>query len=160
MEQKLISILLTKIRCEISNLSVYFANFIVCYWCSVAQSCPALCDPMDSSMPGFPVLQHLPEFVQTHVHWVDDAIQPSHPLSPSSPLVLNLSQNQGLFQWVGSSHQLAKDWSFSISPSDDYSGLISFRIYWFDLLAVQGTLRVFSSTTGWKQQFFGAQPSL
>ena len=97
---------------------------------------------MDSQgQHGFPVLQHLPEFVQTHVHWVDDAIQPSHLLSPPSPLVLSLSQNQGLFQWVGSLHQLAKDSSFSISPSNDYSGLVSFRIDWFDLLAVQGTLK-------------------
>ena len=63
---------------------------------------------MDCSMPGFPVLHHLPEFVQTHVHWVGDVIQPSYPLSPASPPALNLSQHQGLFQWVGSSHQVAK----------------------------------------------------
>ena len=66
-----------------------------------------LCDPKDCNTPGFPVLHYLPEFAQTHVHWVDDAIQPSHPLLPTSP-ALNLSQNQGLFQWVGSSHQIAK----------------------------------------------------
>ena len=73
--------------------------------CSVAQSCPTLCNPMDCSTPGFPVLHHLPEFTQTHVHWVGDAIQPSHPLWPpfSCP---HLSQHQGLFQWVGSSHQV------------------------------------------------------
>ena len=74
---------------------------------------------------------------------VSDAIQPSHPLSSPSPLALNLSQQQGLFQWVSSSHQVAKYWSFSfsISPSKEYSGLISLRIDWFDFLVVQGTLK-------------------
>ena len=76
--------------------------------CSVAQLCLTLCNPTDSSMPGFPVLHYLLEFAQTHVHWVDDAIQPSHPLSPPSPPALNLSQHQGLFQWVSSLHQMAK----------------------------------------------------
>ena len=66
--------------------------------CSVAQSCPTLCDPTDCSTPGFPVLHYLQEFAQTHVHLVDDAIQPSHPLSPHIPPALNLSQHQGLFQ--------------------------------------------------------------
>ena len=103
--------------------------------------CLTLCDPLDCSTPGFPVLQYLLEFAQTHVHWVGDAIQQSHHPLPPSPLVLSLSQNQGLFQWVGSLHQLAKDSSFSISPSNDYSGLVSFRIDWFDLFATQGTLR-------------------
>ena len=70
--------------------------------------CPTLCDPMDCSTQGFPVLHHLPEFAQTHVCWVSDAIQPSHPLLPPSPPALNLSQFQGLFQWVSSSHQVAK----------------------------------------------------
>ena len=98
---------------------------------------------MDCSIPAFPVLDHLPELLQTHVRWVSDAIQSSHLLSPLSPLALNLSQPQGLFQWVNSSHQVAKCWSFSfsISPSSEYSGLISFRIDWFDLLDVQGTLK-------------------
>ena len=76
--------------------------------CSVAHSCPTLCNPMDCSMPGFPVIHYLPEFAQTHVHWVDDAIKPSHSLSPPSPPALNLSQYQGLFQWVSSSHHIAK----------------------------------------------------
>ena len=111
---------------------------------SVAQSCLTLCDPMDCSRPGLPVHHQLPEFTQTHVHWVGDAIQPSHPLSSPSPPAFNLSQHQGLFQWVSSSHQVAKYWSFSfsISPSNEYSGLISFRIHWLDLLAVQGTLKI------------------
>ena len=73
---------------------------------SVAQSCPTLCDSMDCSMPGFPVQHQLLEVAQTHVHWVGDAIQPSHPLSSPSPSVFNLSQHQGLFQWVGLSHQV------------------------------------------------------
>ena len=94
---------------------------------------------MACSMPGSPVLHYLPEFVQIHVHWVSDAIQESHPLSPTSPLALNISQHQGLFQRI----RWPKYWSFSfnISPSSEYSGLNSFRIDWFDLLSVQGTLR-------------------
>ena len=77
--------------------------------CSVAQLSPTFYNPMDSSVPGFPVFHHLLEPSQTHVYWVSDAIQPSHPLSPLSPPALNLSQSQGLlFQWVGSSHQVAK----------------------------------------------------
>ena len=81
---------------------------------SVTQSCPALCDPMNCSTPGLPVHHQLPEFIQTHVHWVDDAIQPSHPLSSPSPSSINLSQNQGLFQWVSSSHQVAKVLEFQL----------------------------------------------
>ena len=75
--------------------------------CSVTKLCLTPCDPMDCSTPGFLVLHHLPELAHTHVHWISDAIQPSHPLSPPPP-ALNLSQHQGLFQWVGSSHQVAK----------------------------------------------------
>ena len=75
---------------------------------SVAQSCPTLCDPMNCSMPGFPVHHHLPEFTQTHVHRVGDAIQLSHPLSSPSPPAPNPSQHQGLFQWVNSSHEVSK----------------------------------------------------
>jgi len=99
---------------------------------------------MDYSTPGFPVHHQLPEFAQTHVHWVSDAIQPSHPLpSPSHP-AFNLSQHHGLFKWVNSSHQVAEYWSFSfsISPSNEYLGLIAFRIDWLDLLAVQGTFKI------------------
>ena len=100
--------------------------------------CPTLCDPMDYSTPGFLVLHCLPQFSQTHVHLVDDAIQPSHPLSPICPSALNLSQDQGLFQWV----RWPNYWSFifSISSSNEYSELI-FGMDWFDLLAVQGTLK-------------------
>ena len=85
---------------------------------SVAQSCPTLCNPMSRSTPGLPVHHQLPESTQTHVHWVGDAIQPSHPLSSPFPPVLNLSQHQGLFQWVSSSQiRLPKYWSFSFNIS-------------------------------------------
>ena len=75
---------------------------------SVSQSCPTLCAPMDCSTPGLPVHHQLPEFTQTHIHWVSDAIQPAHPLLPPSPPAFNLSQHQGLFQLVSSLHQVAK----------------------------------------------------
>ena len=113
----------------------------ICCYCSVGQSCPTLCDPMDCSMPGFPVLHHLPELAQTHVHGVGDAIQPSYPLSPLL-LLFSIFPSIRVF-----SNELAlrprwpKYCSFSISPSSEYSGLISFSIDWLDLLAVQGTLK-------------------
>ena len=81
---------------------------------SVAQSCPTLCDPMDCSTPGLPIHHQLPEFIQTHVHWASDTTQPSHPLLSPSPLVFNLSQHQGLFKWVSSSHQVAKVLEFQL----------------------------------------------
>ena len=100
---------------------------------SVAQLCPTLCNPMECRMPGLPVHHQLPEFIQTHVHWVSDINQPSHPLSyPSSP-AFNVSQHQGLFKWVSSSVakvRWPKYWSFNISPSNEHSGLISFRMDW------------------------------
>ena len=98
---------------------------------------------MNRSTPGLPVHRQLPEFTQTHVHGVGDAIQPSHPLSPPSPPAFNLSQHQCPFQWVSSSHQVAKVLEFQLQhqPSIEYSGLISFRMDWLDLLAVQGTLK-------------------
>ena len=110
---------------------------------SFTQSCLTLCDSMDRSMPGLHVHHQLLEFIQTHVHWVSDAIQPSHPLSSISPPAFSLAQLQGLFKWVSSLHQVARYWSFiyRISPSNEYSGLISFRIDWLDLLAVQVTLK-------------------
>ena len=83
-------------------------NFIWEYCCLVAQSCPTLCNPRSCGTPGFPVLHYLPEFAQTYVHWVEDAIQPSHPLSLPSPPVLNLSKHQGLFRWISSLHQVIK----------------------------------------------------
>ena len=101
-----------------------------------------LCNPMDCSTPGFPVHHQFPEFTQTHVHWVSDAFQPCHPLSPS-PSTFNLSQHQGLFQWVSSSHQVAKVLEFRLqhqslqwTPRTDFLWMD-----WLDLLAVQGTLK-------------------
>ena len=121
---------------------------------------------MDCSMPGFPFLHYLPEFIQTHVHWVSDAIQPSHPLSSLSPPALKFSQHQGLFQWVSSLHQVAKVLKFQLQhQSFQYSGLISFRIDWFDLLAVQGTLKsllqnyCLKASIHWCSAFFMVQLS-
>ena len=84
------------------------------FWTSVAQSCPTLCDPMNCSTPGLPVHHQLPEFTQTHVHRVSDAIQPPHPLSSPSPPIPNPSQQQSLFQWVNSSHEVAKVLEFQL----------------------------------------------
>ena len=111
--------------------------------CSVGQSCANLCDSMDCSTPGFPALHYLSEFVQTYVHGVDDAIQPSHPLLPHSPPALKLSQHQGLSNESALRIRRPKYWSFSfkISPTNEHSGLITFRMDWLDLLAVQGTLK-------------------
>ena len=81
---------------------------------SVAQSCLTLCDPVNHSMPGLPVHHQLPEFTQTHVHWVGDTIQPSHPLSSPSPPAPNLPHHQGLFKWVSSLHQVAKVLEFQL----------------------------------------------
>ena len=81
---------------------------------SVAQLCLTRCDPMNHSTPGLPIHHQLPEFTQTHVHWVSDAIQPSHPLSSPSPPAFNLSQHQGLFRWVSSSYQVAKILEFQL----------------------------------------------
>ena len=119
------------------------ANWLSVQFSSIAQSCRTLWDPIDCSTIGFPVYHQLLELAQIHVHRVGDAIQPSHPLSSPYPPALTLSQHQSLFQWVSSSHQVANYWSFSfsISPSNEYSGLISFRMDWLDLLAVQGTLK-------------------
>ena len=109
---------------------------------SVAQLYLTLCDPMDCSTPGFPVHQ-FPELAQTHVHCVGDAIQPSHPLSSPSPPTVNLSQHQGLFKWVSSSHQVAKVLEFQLQHQSFQwiFRTISFKMDWLDLLAVQGTLK-------------------
>ena len=129
---------------ECLTLSLHFTLYIY-QFSSVQslQSCPTLCNPMDCSMPGLPVPHQLLELTQTHVHWVGDAIQPSHPLPSTSPPALRLSQHQVLssesvlrIRWPG-----YWSFSFSISPSHEYSRLISFRMDWFDLLAVQGTLK-------------------
>ena len=127
------------------------------------QSCPTLCNPMDCSIPGFPVHHQLLEPAQTRVHQVGDAIQPSHLLSSPSPPAFNLSQHQGLFQWFGHLHiRWPSYWSFSfsISPSNEYSGLTSFRWTGWISLQPKGLSRVFSNTTVQKHQFFGIQLSL
>ena len=125
---------------RVSFGSLYLAKI---QFSSVTQLCPTLCNPRYCSMPSLPVHHELPELAQTHVHWVGDAIQPFHPLLSLSPSAFNLSQHQGLFQWVVLLKSWPKYWNFSfnISPSIEHSGLISFRMDWLDLLAVQGTLK-------------------
>ena len=131
--------------------------------CSVAKPCPNLCNPMNCTTPGFPALHYLPEFVQTHVHWVGDAIQPSHLLSCSSPFVFNLSQHQGLSQWV--SFFPSGGQSFGVSAS---ASVLPMNIQgWFllgltDLISLlsKELSRVFPSTIVKKHLFFSAFPSL
>ena len=131
------------------------------HFSSVAQSCPSVCNPKDCSTPGLPVHHHLLEFTQIHVHWVGDAIQLSHPLSSLFPPAFNLSQHQGLFKWINSSHEVAKvleSASASVLPKNtqDWSPL-----GWTGWISLQskGLSRVFSNTTVQKHQFSGAQPS-
>ena len=133
------------------------------YFTSVAQSCPTLCDPMNHSTPGLPVHYQLPEFTQTHIHRVGDAIQPSHLLSSPSP-ASNHSQHQSLFQWVNFLHEVAKGLAKGVSAlasvlptnTQDWSPL-----EWTGWISLQskGLSRVFSNTTVQKQQFFSAQVS-
>ena len=104
----------SKHRCKEQTFGLNGRRFSSVQFSSVAQSCPTLYNPMNCSMPGLPVHQQLPESTQTHVHWVSNAIQPSHPLLSPSPPALNLSQHQGLFQWVSSSHQVAKVLEFQL----------------------------------------------
>ena len=136
-------------------------NFGASQFSSVAQSCPTICDPMNRSTPGLPVHHQFLEFTQTYVHQVGDAIQPSHPLSSPFPPAPNPSQHQSLFQWVNSSHEVAKVLEFQpqhILPmnNQDWSPL-----GWTGWISLQfkGLSRVFSSTTVQKHQFFGAQLS-
>ena len=119
------------------------------------QSCRTL-----SSMQGFPVHYQLPELAQTHVHGVSDAIQPSQPLLSPSPPAFNLSQHQVLPSDSGLHVRWPQYWSFSFSPSTEYSGLISFRVDWLICLQFKRLSTVFSKTTVQKHQFFGTQPSL
>ena len=127
---------------------------------SVNQSCPILCDPMDCNTAGFPVHHQLQELVQ--IYWVGDAFQPSHPPSSHSPPAFNLSQHQGIFQWVSSSHQVGKVWvsaPASILPMN-IQGWFPFGWNCLTSLLSKGLSRVFSNTTVQKLQFFGAQLSL
>ena len=118
-------------------------------------SCVPLCDPMDSSTPGFSVHHQLPELTHTHVHWVSDAIQPSYPLSSPSLPAFNLSQHQGLFQWVSSLHQVAKVLEFQLQHQ---SFQWIFRTDWISWES-NGPSIIFSNTTVQKHQFFSTQPS-
>ena len=127
---------------------------------SVAQSCPTLYDPMNQSMPGLPVHHQLMESTQTHVHWVGDAIQLSHPLSSPSPPALNLSQHHGLFQWVSSLHVVAKVLEFQLQHQS-FQWTIWSPLGWTGWISWQskGLSRVFSNTTVQKHQFFSAHLS-
>ena len=116
------------------NLNIFTNYFSSVQFISVAQSCPTLCDPMNCNMPGLPVHQQLPEFTQTHVHWVGDAIQPSHPLSYPPPPALNLSQHQGLFKWVSSLHQVAKVLEFQLQYQSFHSGGDGIPVELFQIL--------------------------
>ena len=130
---------------------------------SITQSCPTLCDPIDCSTPVFHVHHQLPELTQTHVHWVSDSIQPSHPLSSPSPPTFNLSQHQGLFKWVSSSHQVAKSTEVSASASVLLMNIQDwFPLGWIGCISLQskGFSKVFSNSTVQKHQFSGAQLSL
>ena len=122
---------------------IFFPFVLLMWFSSVAQPCLNLCNPMDCSMPGLPVCHQLLEFIQTHVLWVGDAIQPPHPLSSPSPPAFNLSQHQGLCQWVSSSHQADKVLKFQLQHQS-FKWIFRthfFRMDWLDLLAVQGTLK-------------------
>ena len=134
--RNIVILLLDFITWEHSFLMISFIIILTCCY-SVAKLCLTLC-----SMPGLPVHHQLLKLIQTHVHWVSDAIQLSHSLSSSSPLAFNLFQQQGFFSKSALCIRWPKYWSFSFSirPSNEYSGLISFSTDWLDLLAVQRTL--------------------
>ena len=132
---------------------------VYCY-CSVTKSYSTFCDPMDCSTSGFPVLHYLPDFAQIYVHCISDAIQPSHSVPPSSPFAFILPQYQGLFQWVSSSHQMAKVLYLQLQHiSMNISGWFPLGFTGLISLQSKGLSRVFSSTTIQKHQFFGTQPS-
>ena len=147
------------------SLLNYKKNNACVQFSSVAQSCPTLCDPMNRSTPGLPVHHQLPQFTQTHVHRVSDAIQPYRPLSSPFPPAPNPSQHQSLFQWVNSSHEVAKILEFQ-----HWSSVLEFLpkntqnwspLEWTGWISLQskGLSKVFSNTTVQKHQFFGTQPS-
>ena len=138
---------------------LFTTHYVLLFCCSMAKSCPILCDPTDCSTLGFTVLHYLPEFAEIHVYWIDDAIQPSHPLSSPSPPALNLSQHQGLFQRVSSSHQVAKILELQLHHQFPMTIQNWFPLELISLLS-KGFSRDFSSTTIQKHQFFSTQPSL
>ena len=129
---------------------------------SVSQSCPTLCNSVNHSTPGLPVHHQLPEFTQTHVHRISDAIQPSQPLSSPSPSAPNPSQHQSLFQWINSLHEVTKVLEFQLQHhSFQWTPRTDPPLGWTDWISLQSNRlsRVFSNTTVQKHQFFGAQPS-
>ena len=131
-----------------------------CY--SVIKSCPSFWDPINCSMPGLPILHYLPEFAQIHIHWVNDAIQPFHPLSPPSPSALNASQHQSLFQcqlFTSAGPGIGASASASILPMN-IQGWVLLGLTGLISLKSTGLSRIFSRTTIWKPHFFGTQPSL
>ena len=134
---------IAKFRFKLKKVGKTTRPFSSLQFSSVAQSCPTLCDPMNRSTPGLPVHHQHPELTQTHVHWVGNAIQPSHPLSSPSPPAPNPSSIRVFSNESTLRMRWPKYWSFSftIIPSKEYPGLISFRMDWLDLLAVQGTLK-------------------
>ena len=134
--------------CHLWFLSLVSYNFLCTVLCllqfsSFTQLCPTLCNPMNCSTPGLTVHHQLPEFTQTHLHWVCDAMQPSHLLSSPSPPTFNLPSIRIFSNESVLCIRWPNCWSFSfnISPSNEHPGLISFRMDWFDLLEVQGTLK-------------------
>ena len=148
----------TELCCFLSNLNI---NQPSVQFSSVAQSCLILCDPENRSTPGLPVYHHLLEFTQTRVHWVSDAIQPSHPLSSSSSAP-NPSQHQSLFQWVNSLHEVAKTGVSalaSVLPKKSQGWSPSEWTGWMSLQSKELS-RVYSNTKVQKHHFFGAQLSL
>ena len=140
-------------------LLIYWITYIFSsvQFSSVAQSCPTLCNPMNRSTPGLPIHHQLLEFTQTHVHWVGDAIQPSHPLLSPSPPALSLYQD--LFQWVSSSHQVAKVLEFELQLPKHIQDCFPLGSAGL-ILQSKGLSGVFPNTTVQKHQFFSAQTSL
>ena len=160
---RLFSILLVSItdlnsfKRQCDKLVSHFPRFYSVQFSSVTQSCLTLCDPMNRSTPGLPVHHQLLEFTQTHVHRVSDAIQPSHPLSSPFPPAPNPSQHQSTFQWVNSSHEVAKVLEFPLASFLPKKPQGWSPLGWAGWISLQsnGLSRVFSNTTVQKHQFFG-----
>ena len=141
--------------------SVRYMKILTNQFSSVTQSCMTLWDFMDCTTPGLPVHHQLQELAQTYVHRIGDVVQPSHPLSSPSPPVFNLSQHQCLFQWINSSHQVAK--VLEVQPQhQSFQWIFRTDLRWTGWISLQskGLSRVFSNTTVQKHQFFRTQLSL
>ena len=155
-------VLLSYVDLEVSG-DFMSAFSIKRFCCSVTKSCPTLWDPMDCSTPGFPVLHYLPKFAQTHVHWISDGIQPSHPLSSPFPPAFNLSQRQSIFPtshlFTSGGQSIRASASASVLPMNSQDWFPLGLTGWISLQS-KGLSRVFSNTTVQKHQFFCVQPSL